>query len=169
MTCTQFDANINRYQSHHVPPDYTMGTARTGREVNEEGSRFPNMPDFRDMPAICLQGDAGKVGTEHNEIQTETNSAVKKLGQTGETANGTTRLGDVIQESIDVTVADPRVGEQCRAKLEAAAAKAFAGKNPNQLVRTDPANPSSQKGTMDYLKTDPPPEYYGKILPGGVI
>ena len=50
-------------------------------------------------------------------IQKSTNDAIKQLGETGETQKGTARLGDVIQKSIDVTVADPSVGRSSKLRL----------------------------------------------------
>ena len=132
-----------------------MGTTRPKRERNIE--RFPNMPKFGAMPAICLEGEAGIPGTEHNKVQTATDIKIARLGGTGDTWPGTAPLGKVIDTSIDETASF--IGEKCRKELQDQANSSFQGRNRNQLVRTNPLSPRFQQETMGYLLKIPPPTY----------
>lgn len=111
--------------AHHIVPDFVFRLA----PLRFTDQRVPGTPSYNDGPTICVRGRASTPGTEHNRIQTLTDSAIGGLDD----GTGSARLGDVLREAKRTAAeAVPECAEQIRRAVD----EAFAGADPNTLVRT---------------------------------
>ncbi len=121
------------WQAHHIVPDYTTRYGTRADSMRGE-KRIPNenLPTFWSGPAICLEGNAKDIGTEHWEAH-GADGAIKKLGQRPDTPLGTAPFEDVKEAAVDSVL---RVRWECRKEVDAAIARSFGNVPSRLLLRT---------------------------------
>lgn len=108
-------------QAHHIVPDTLNRTSNRAQHKKGIGT-IPGMPNHWDGPAICLQGNAGTPGAEHNTAH-QSDSDIRAAAN--RTDNGPTKTVPVKQAVPKAMSAAIAARPECKAQIEAQVRKAY--------------------------------------------
>lgn len=108
-------------QAHHIVPD-TLN--RTGNRVQGAKGigRIPGMPSLGGGPAICLQGNAGTAGSEHNTAHQADSEIHEAAQRTDNGPVGTLPVSEAVPKTMSAAIA---ARPDCKEQIESQVRKAY--------------------------------------------
>ena len=108
-------------QAHHIIPDTLARTSNRAQGRKGIG-RVPGMASFGGGPSICLQGNAGTQGSEHNTAHQCDSEICEAAKRTDNGPAGTIPVSEAVPIAMKAAIA---ARPDCKAQIEAEVRKAY--------------------------------------------
>ena len=108
-------------QAHHIIPDTLARTSNRAQGSKGIG-RIPGMASFGGGPSICLQGNAGTQGSEHNTAHQCDAEICEAAKRTDNGPAGTLPVSEAVPMAMKAAIA---ARPDCKAQIEAEVRKAY--------------------------------------------
>ncbi|WP_409778922.1 hypothetical protein [Acidovorax sp.] len=108
-------------QAHHIIPD-TLARTSNRKQGSKGIGRIPGMASFGGGPSICLQGNAGTQGSEHNTAHQCDDEICEAAKSTENGLPGTIPVSEAVPIAMNAAIA---ARPDCKAQIEAEVRKAY--------------------------------------------